>query len=36
LTPTISTLKPLRSSFSERLHAKGYPQQTNNYGIAFG
>ncbi len=35
-TPNLNTLAPLRASFAQKLQAKGYPQQTNNYGIAFG
>jgi pimeloyl-ACP methyl ester carboxylesterase len=35
-TPNLNTLSPLRAAFAQRLQAKGYPQQTNNYGIAFG
>lgn len=34
--PNLNTLDPLRSAFAQRLQAKGYPQQTNNYGLAFG
>jgi hypothetical protein len=34
--PLSSTLTPLREAFAERLIAKGYPEQTTNYGIAFG
>lgn len=32
----LGTLDPLRARFAEQLVVKGYPQQTNNYGIAFG
>jgi hypothetical protein len=34
--PSLYTLDPLRASFAQKLVAKGYPQTTNNYGIAFG
>lgn len=34
--PSLETLDPLRASFAQKLVAKGYPQTTNNYGIAFG
>jgi len=34
--PTLHTLDPLRASFAQNLVNKGYPQTTNNYGIAFG
>lgn len=34
--PRLSTLDPLRAAFAERIVNKGYPQTTNNYGIAFG
>lgn len=34
--PNLNTLDPLRSAFAQRLQNKGYPQQTTNYGIAFG
>lgn len=34
--PNLTTLDPLRAAFAERLQAKGYPQQTNNFGVAFG
>ena len=34
--PSLETLDPLRAAFAERLKDKGYPQQTNNYGISFG
>lgn len=36
LTPTGETLDFVRSAFAQRLVAKGYPQQTRNFGIAFG
>jgi hypothetical protein len=35
-TQFFGTLHPLRDKFAERLVNKGYPQQTNNYGISFG
>lgn len=34
--PNLYTLDPLRAAFAERLVAMGYPQLTNNYGLAFG
>lgn len=34
--PKLNTLNPLRAAFAARLKNKGYPQQTNNYGIALG
>lgn len=34
--PNLNTLEPLRAAFAERLQAKGYPQQTRNFGLAFG
>jgi hypothetical protein len=34
--PSLNTLDPLRASFAQKLVAKGYPQTTNNYGLAFG
>ncbi len=34
--PNLYTLEPLRAAFAQRLQTKGYPQQTRNYGIAFG
>jgi len=33
---TSSTLDPLRAFFAFKLQAKGYPQLTNNYAMAFG
>lgn len=36
VTPNLNTLDPLRAAFAQRLIAKGYPQQTRNFGIAFG
>jgi pimeloyl-ACP methyl ester carboxylesterase len=35
-TPNLYTLDPLRAAFAQRLQAKGYPQQTRNFGIAYG
>lgn len=35
-TPSPHTLNNLRAAFAERLVVKGYPQNTNNYGISFG
>lgn len=34
--PRLITLDPLRADFAQRLQAKGYPQQTRNFGLAFG
>ncbi|MBI3718997.1 MAG: alpha/beta hydrolase [Sphingobacteriales bacterium] len=34
--PNLITLNDLRAAFAQRLVSKGYPQQTTNYGIAFG
>ncbi|GGH65763.1 pimeloyl-ACP methyl ester carboxylesterase [Filimonas zeae] len=34
--PYTTSIDPLRTAFAERLKAKGYPQQTHNYGVAFG
>ena len=34
--PNLYTLEPLRAAFAQRLQTKGYPQQTQNFGIAFG
>lgn len=34
--PKLNTLSPVRAAFAERLKSKGYPQQTNNFGIALG
>lgn len=34
--PNLNTLDPLRSAFAQQLQLKGYPQQTRNFGIAFG
>lgn len=36
LFPNLTTLDPIRNVFADRLLAKGYPQQTNNYGVALG
>lgn len=36
LFPNLTTLDPIRATFAHRLQAKGYPQQTNNYGVALG
>jgi hypothetical protein len=34
--PSLITLNPLRDAFAQRLQSKGYPQQTLNFGLAFG
>lgn len=34
--PNLNTLNNLRAAFASRLQAKGYPQQTRNFGMAFG
>ncbi len=34
--PSTNTVDYIRNAFAARLVAKGYPQQTTNYGIAFG
>lgn len=34
--PDLNTLNPLREEFAQRLLAKGYPQHTRNFGLAYG
>lgn len=34
--PDLNTLNQLREAFAQRLQVKGYPQQTRNFGLAFG
>lgn len=31
-----TVIDPLRTTFAAKLQAKGYPQQTHNFGVAFG